>query len=77
MLFVGVFGAAGGLLLYTVLLRRGEASVVAAWTFSVPITAALLGVIVLGEPLRAPLIVGLVLVSVGVRLATRSPVAER
>ena len=72
-LYVGVFGAAGGQLLFTILLRRGEASVVAAWMFSVPITAAVLGVILLGEPLRAPLVIGLVLVSVGVRLATHRP----
>jgi drug/metabolite transporter (DMT)-like permease len=71
LLYAGLFGAAGGQLLYTVLLRRGEASVVAAWMFSVPITAALLGVVLLGEPLRAPLVAGLVLVSLGVRLATR------
>jgi drug/metabolite transporter (DMT)-like permease len=72
-LYAGVFGAAGGQLLYTILLRRGEASVVAAWMFSVPIVAAVLAVVLLGEPLRAPLAAGLVLVSVGVRLATRSP----
>ena len=70
-LYAGVFGAAGGQLLYTVLLRRGEASVVSAWMFSVPITAALLGVVLLGEPLRAPLVIGLLLVSAGVRLATQ------
>jgi O-acetylserine/cysteine efflux transporter len=73
-LFVGVFGAAGGQLLYTLLLRRGEASVVAAWMFSVPIVAAVLGVVILGEPLRVPLVIGLVLVSLGVRLASRRPV---
>jgi len=72
-LFAGVFGAAGGQLLFTHLLRRGEASVAASWMFSVPIAAAVLGVIMLGEPLRAPLVAGLVLVSVGVRLATREP----
>ena len=70
-LYAGVFGAAGGQLLFTVLLRRGEASVVTAWLFSVPITAAVLGVVALGEPLRPPLIAGLLLVSVGVRLATQ------
>jgi drug/metabolite transporter (DMT)-like permease len=70
-LYAGVLGAAGGQLLFTVLLRRGEASVVAAWMFSVPITAAVLGVVLLGEPLRAPLVVGLALVSLGVWLATR------
>jgi drug/metabolite transporter (DMT)-like permease len=71
-LYAGVFGAAGGLLLFTALLRRGEASVVSAWMFSVPIVASLLAVPLLGEPLGWPLAVGLVLVSVGVRLATRT-----
>jgi drug/metabolite transporter (DMT)-like permease len=69
-LYAGVFGAAGGQLLFTTLLRRGEASVVSAWMFSVPIAASVLGVVLLGEPLRLPLVIGLVLVSVGVRLAT-------
>jgi drug/metabolite transporter (DMT)-like permease len=76
-LFAGVFGAAGGQLLFTLLLRRGEASVVAAWMFSVPIVAAVLGVVLLGEPLRPPLVVGLVLVSLGVRLATGARPAGR
>ena len=71
--YAGVFGAAGGQLLYTMLLRRGEASVVSAWMFSVPIAAAGLAVVLLDEPLRAPLVIGLVLVSVGVRLATQRP----
>lgn len=75
--FAGLFGAAGGQLLFTLLLRRGEASVVAAWMFSVPIVAAVLGVILLGEPLRGPLVIGLVLVSAGVRLASSPKVAGR
>ena len=75
-LYAGVFGAAGGQLLFTTLLRRGEAAVVAAWMFTVPIAASVLGVILLGEPLRVPLAIGLVLVSVGVRLATRRPAAR-
>ena len=75
-LYAGVFGAAGGQLLFTTLLRRGEAAVVAAWMFTVPIAASVLGVILLSEPLRAPLALGLVLVSVGVRLATRRPAAR-
>jgi drug/metabolite transporter (DMT)-like permease len=72
-LYAGLFGAAGGLLLFTALLRRGEAAVVSAWMFLVPIVASLLAVPLLGEPLRAPVVAGLVLVSVGVRLATRTP----
>jgi drug/metabolite transporter (DMT)-like permease len=77
-----VFGAAGGQLLFTTLLRRGEAAVVSAWMFTVPIAASVLGVVLLGEPLRLPLAIGLALVSVGVRLATRragrpAPAADR
>jgi drug/metabolite transporter (DMT)-like permease len=75
-LYAGVFGAAGGQLLFTTLLRRGEAAVVSAWMFTVPIAASVLGVVLLGEPLRAPLALGLILVSVGVRLATRRPAAR-
>ena len=75
-LYAGVFGAAGGQLLFTTLLRRGEAAVVSAWMFSVPIAASVLGVVLLGEPLRLPLAIGLALVSVGVRLATRRPAVE-
>jgi drug/metabolite transporter (DMT)-like permease len=67
--FTGLGGSAAGWLLFTALLRRGEAGVVAAWLFSVPILAALLGVLLLGEPLRAALVVGLLLVATGVRLA--------
>jgi drug/metabolite transporter (DMT)-like permease len=67
--FTGLGGSAVGWLLFTLLLRRGEAGTVAAWLFSVPIAAALLGVLLLGEPLRAPLVAGLVLVAAGVRLA--------
>jgi drug/metabolite transporter (DMT)-like permease len=72
-LYAGLFGSAGGLFLFTTLLRRGEAAVVSAWMFLVPIAASALGVVLLGEPLRLPLVLGLVLVSVGVRLATRAP----
>ena len=42
-LFAGLLGAAGGQLLFTTLLRRGEASMVATWMFSVPILAASTG----------------------------------
>jgi drug/metabolite transporter (DMT)-like permease len=75
-LWAGLFGAAAGQLLFTTLLRRGEAAVVSAWMFTVPIAASVLGVVLLSEPLRAPLAVGLVLVSVGVRLATRPRAAR-
>ena len=77
--FAGVGGSAMGWMIFTTLLRRGEAGAVAAWLFSVPIAAAVLGILLLGEPLRIALVAGLVLVSAGVRLAaargTRQPAA--
>jgi drug/metabolite transporter (DMT)-like permease len=79
--FAGVGGSAVGWMIFTTLLRRGEAGAVAAWLFSVPIAAAVLGVLLLGEPLRIALVAGLVLVSAGVRLAaargTRQPAVVR
>ncbi len=75
--FAGVFGAAGGQLIFTTLLRRGEASKVSAWMFSVPILSAALGVLLLDETLRLPLVAGLVLVSAGVRLASKEKGAPK
>ena len=67
--FAGALGSGFGWVAFTTLLRRGEAGAVAAWLFSVPIVAAVFGVVLLGEPLHVALVAGLVLVCVGVRLA--------
>ena len=68
-LFAGLCGSAMAWMLWSELLRRGEASVVSTWLFAVPVLAAALGVVFLGESLSAALIVGIALVAVAVRLA--------
>jgi drug/metabolite transporter (DMT)-like permease len=68
-LFAGVFGSALGWFLLGTLLRRGEAGTVSTWLFAVPIVAAVLGVVVLGESLSAELVIGVALVALAVRLA--------
>ena len=42
-----------------------------------PVTAALLGWLVLGEPLQPSLLAALVLIALGLWLATRAPAAKR
>jgi drug/metabolite transporter (DMT)-like permease len=71
-LYAGVGGSAAAWLIWTTLLARGDAGVVSTWLFSVPILAAVLGVLVLGEPVTPALAGGVALVAAGIRLvATR------
>jgi drug/metabolite transporter (DMT)-like permease len=69
LLFAGVCGSALAWILWSALLRRGEAGMVSTWLFAVPVLAAVLGVVLLGEAVSATLIVGIALVAVAVRLA--------
>jgi O-acetylserine/cysteine efflux transporter len=71
-LFAGVCGSAMAWMLWSALLRRGEAGVVSTWLFAVPVLAAVLGVLLLGEPMSLALAVGIALVAVAVRLAAAS-----
>lgn len=75
--FAGVFGSAVGWMLWSVLLRGGQVSVVSTWLFAVPVLAAVLGVVFLSEPLSLALIVGIALVAVAVRLAATAPSGDR
>ena len=61
-----------GRLLYYTLLRRGEVSVVSAYLFLVPLIAVLAGVLLLGEPLRAPMAFGGALVAAGIYMVNRT-----
>jgi drug/metabolite transporter (DMT)-like permease len=74
-------GCGSGLawILWSLLLRRGEASVVSTWLFAVPVLAAAMGVVFLGESLSAALVAGIALVAAAVRLAARvsGPPARR
>lgn len=67
-LWVGVGGSVGGFGLQFVLLRRGKAGVVSSWIFAVPIFAAALGVLFLGERLHAGLLLGGAAVAAGIYL---------
>jgi drug/metabolite transporter (DMT)-like permease len=71
--FAGVFGSAFAWMLWSLLMRRGEAGVVSTWLFAVPMLAAAFGVVLLDEPMSVALGVGIALVAVAVRLATSSP----
>jgi drug/metabolite transporter (DMT)-like permease len=73
----GVCGSALAWMLWSALLRRGDAGVVSTWLFAVPVLAAVLGVILLGEPLSIELVIGIALVAVAVRLATAPADAPR
>jgi drug/metabolite transporter (DMT)-like permease len=76
-LFAGICGSAMAWILWSALLRRGEASVVSTWLFAVPVLAAVLGVIFLSEPVSLALVIGIALVAVAVRLAAAAPSADR
>jgi drug/metabolite transporter (DMT)-like permease len=69
----GLTGSALAWVLWSLLLRRGEASVVSTWLFAVPVLAAVLGVVFLGEPMSVALAVGIALVAVAVRLVAAAP----
>jgi drug/metabolite transporter (DMT)-like permease len=71
-LFAGVCGSAMAWMLWSFLMRRGEAGVVSTWLFAVPVLAAVFGVVLLGEPMSVALAVGIALVAVAVRLAATS-----
>ena len=76
-LAAGVGGSAMAWMLWSVLMRRGEASVVSTWLFAVPVLAAVLGVVLLGEPMSVALVIGIALVAIAVRLAAASPGRDR
>ena len=71
--FAGVLGSAFAWMLWSFLMRRGEAGVVSTWLFAVPMLAAAFGVVFLGEPISIELAIGIALVAAAVRLATASP----
>ena len=59
-------------MVWSSLMRHGDAGVVSTWLFAVPVLAAVLGVVLLGEPVSLALVVGIALVAVAVRLAATS-----
>lgn len=70
-LFLGTLGGALGFGLWSYALRRSTPSRVAVFLALNPITAIALGVVLLGEPITARLVMALVAVIAGIQLATR------
>ncbi len=68
-----LLGIAAAWVIFFGLVGAGEASRVSAYIFVVPITAVAIGVVFLGEPLRATLLIGAALVVGGIYLVNVSP----
>jgi O-acetylserine/cysteine efflux transporter len=73
LLYSGLVGIALAWVIWFALVRAGEASRVAAYIFAVPLTAVLIGVVYLDEPLGYPLLIGAALVVSGIYLVNREP----
>jgi drug/metabolite transporter (DMT)-like permease len=69
-LWAGAVATAGGFALQFALLRRGQASVVSAWAFAVPVISTALGVTVRNERLTAGLVLGAAAVAVSIWLVS-------
>lgn len=72
-LFAGFLGIGASWILWFKLVREGEASRVAAYTFFVPLISVLTSALFLNEPFTIYLIVGLALVIAGIYLVNRTP----
>jgi drug/metabolite transporter (DMT)-like permease len=72
-LYSSLVGISAAWVIWFALVRAGEASRVAAYIFTVPLTAVLVGVVFLGEPLGFALLIGAVLVVCGIYLVNRVP----
>ncbi|MCA1687867.1 MAG: DMT family transporter, partial [Actinobacteria bacterium] len=73
MLYSSLVGISAAWVIWFALVRAGEASRVAAYIFAVPLTAVLIGVVFLDEPLGYPLLIGAALVVCGIYLVNREP----
>lgn len=66
--WAGAGASIGGQGLQFLLLRRGKAGVVSSWTFAVPVRAAALGVLLLGETPHLSLLLGGAAAALGIYL---------
>ncbi len=73
LLYSGLVGIGLAWVIWFALVRAGEASRVAAYIFAVPLTAVLIGIVFLDEPLGYPLLIGAALVVSGIYLVNREP----
>jgi drug/metabolite transporter (DMT)-like permease len=73
LLYSGLVGISLAWVIWFALVRAGEASRVASYIFAVPLTAVLIGVVFLGEPLGYTLLIGAAFVVCGIYLVNREP----
>jgi drug/metabolite transporter (DMT)-like permease len=72
-LYSSLVGISAAWVIWFALVRAGEASRVAAYIFAVPLTAVVIGVVFLDEPLGYALLIGAFLVVCGIYLVNREP----
>jgi drug/metabolite transporter (DMT)-like permease len=73
LLYSGLVGTSLAWVIWFALVRAGEASRVASYIFAVPLTAVLIGVVFLDEPLGYTLLIGAAFVVCGIYLVNREP----
>ena len=73
LLYSGLVGTSLAWVIWFALVRAGEASRVASYIFAVPLTAVLIGVVFLDEPLGYTLLMGAASVVCGIYLVNREP----
>jgi O-acetylserine/cysteine efflux transporter len=73
LLYSGLVGISLAWVIWFALVRAGEASRVASYIFVVPLTAVLIGVVFLDEPLGYTLLIGAAFVVSGIYLVNREP----
>jgi O-acetylserine/cysteine efflux transporter len=77
MLYSGLVGISLAWMIWFALVRAGEASRVASYIFAVPLTAVVIGVILLDEPLGYTLLIGGAFVVGGIYLVNRQPQSKK
>ncbi|HUK61919.1 MAG TPA: EamA family transporter, partial [Dongiaceae bacterium] len=75
--YLVVFGSVVGFAAYFYLLRHWDATTVSTSTYVNPVVAVILGALILGEPVTAPMVIGTVVILVGVTLVLREQAAAR
>jgi drug/metabolite transporter (DMT)-like permease len=76
-LYSGLVGISLAWVIWFALVRAGEASRVASYIFVVPLTAVLIGVLFLEEPLGYTLLIGAAFVVSGIYLVNREPRSKK
>ena len=76
-MYSGLVGISLAWVIWFALVRAGEASRVASYIFAVPLTAVLIGVLFLDEPLGYTLLIGATFVVSGIYLVNRDPRSKK